>query len=72
MCTAGGTLVASGSLAAELGADYVLPLPSPETALLSPLLSIVPLQLFAWALAREKGLDPDGPDQVLQKVTLVR
>jgi glucosamine--fructose-6-phosphate aminotransferase (isomerizing) len=36
--------------------------------LLSPLLSVVPGQLFAWALAQAKGLDPDRPTG-LSKIT---
>jgi glucosamine--fructose-6-phosphate aminotransferase (isomerizing) len=68
----GATLVASGTAAAELdGAAYVLPVPPPAPQLLSPLLSVVPGQLFAWALARARGLDPDAPHG-LAKVTLVR
>jgi glucosamine--fructose-6-phosphate aminotransferase (isomerizing) len=39
--------------------------------LLSPLLSVVPGQLFAAALARARGLDPDHPVG-LSKVTLAR
>ena len=45
--------------------------PQPEPPLLSPLLSVVPGQLFAWALARAKGLDPDRP-RGLSKITLAR
>lgn len=69
---AGATIIASGS-AAEfvLGADYVLPVPSPPSSVMTPLLSVVPGQLFAWALARTKGLDPDEP-RGLSKVTLAR
>jgi glucosamine--fructose-6-phosphate aminotransferase (isomerizing) len=37
--------------------------------IVAPVLSIVPGQLFAWALARTKGLDPDRPAG-LTKVTL--
>jgi glucosamine--fructose-6-phosphate aminotransferase (isomerizing) len=66
----GATLVASGTAAAELeGAAYSLPVPTPTPQLLSPLLSVVPGQLFAWALSRARGLDPDAP-QGLAKVTL--
>jgi glucosamine--fructose-6-phosphate aminotransferase (isomerizing) len=66
----GATLVASGSAAGDVpGADYVLPVPRPQAPLLAPLLTVVPGQLFAWALARAKGLDPDRP-QRLTKVTL--
>lgn len=69
---AGATLVASGDAADRLaGAAYALPVPSPPSPLLSPLLSVVPGQLFALELARAKGLDPDRPEG-LTKVTLAR
>jgi glucosamine--fructose-6-phosphate aminotransferase (isomerizing) len=69
---AGGTLIASGTAASELeGAAYALPVPPPPIPLLAPLLSVVPGQLFAWALAQAKGLDPDHPVG-LSKVTLAR
>ena len=69
---AGGTLVASGTAAAALEtADYALPVPTPRQRLLAPILSVVPGQLFALALARAKGLDPDEP-RGLSKVTLAR
>ena len=41
------------------------------STLLAPFLSIVPGQLFAGALARARGLDPDAP-RGLSKVTLAR
>jgi glucosamine--fructose-6-phosphate aminotransferase (isomerizing) len=67
---AGATLVASGTAAAEIeGAAFRLPVPEPPLPLLSPLLSVVPGQLFAAALARAKGLDADHPER-LSKVTL--
>ena len=69
---AGATIIASGDAAGSiLGADYVLESPPTTSPLLSPLLSIVPGQLFAWALARARGLDPDAP-RGLSKVTLAR
>jgi glutamine---fructose-6-phosphate transaminase (isomerizing) len=69
---AGATLVATGDAADTVaGADYVLRTPKPPSPLLSPLYSVVPGQLFAWALARAKGLDPDRPEG-LAKVTLAR
>jgi glucosamine--fructose-6-phosphate aminotransferase (isomerizing) len=69
---AGATLVASGDAAASLaGAAYLLPVPRPPEPLLSPLLSVVPGQLFASALARARGLDADHPVG-LSKVTLAR
>ena len=49
---AGATLVASGPAAAALDmADYTLPVPAPSQPLLAPILSVVPGQLFALALA---------------------
>jgi glucosamine--fructose-6-phosphate aminotransferase (isomerizing) len=69
---AGGTILASGSAAGEIeGAAYSVPVPAAPEPLLSPLVSVVPGQLFAWALARAKGLDPDAP-RGLSKVTLAR
>jgi glutamine---fructose-6-phosphate transaminase (isomerizing) len=67
----GSTVVASGNAAAALEADYTLAVPEPTVALLAPLLSVVPGQLFAGALARAKGFDPDRP-RGLTKVTLAR
>ena len=69
---AGATLIASGSAAAAVqGAAYTLAVPRLSSPLLSPLLSVVPGQLFAWALATAKGLDADEP-RGLSKVTLAR
>lgn len=69
---AGATVIASGTAADALAdAQYVLPVPKPREPLLAPLLSVVPGQLFAGAVARAKGLDPDRP-RGLSKVTLAR
>ena len=66
---AGATIVASGSAAGEIdGAAWRLPVPEAPMPLLSPFVSVVPGQLFAGALARAKGLDPDRPER-LTKVT---
>jgi glucosamine--fructose-6-phosphate aminotransferase (isomerizing) len=69
---AGATLIASGPAANAIpDAQYRLPVPKPPASLLAPLLSVVPGQLFAGAVARAKGLDPDRP-RGLSKVTLAR
>jgi len=66
---AGATLLASGPAAREIaGAAFYIPVPTPAVTLLSPLLSVVPGQLLAWALAQAKGLDPDRPNG-LSKIT---
>jgi glutamine---fructose-6-phosphate transaminase (isomerizing) len=68
----GASLVASGTAAAKIkGAAYTVPVPAPDPPLLSPLLSVVPGQLFAAALARARGLDADAPHG-LAKITLAR
>jgi glucosamine--fructose-6-phosphate aminotransferase (isomerizing) len=68
----GATVVASGTAASQVqGSQYTLPVPTLDEPLLSPLLSVVPGQLFAGALARARGLDPDAPHG-LSKVTLAR
>jgi glutamine---fructose-6-phosphate transaminase (isomerizing) len=68
---AGATVVASGTQAAALESDYVAPVPRPSLPLLAPLLTVVPGQLLALALARLKGLDPDRPAG-LSKITRAR
>ena len=69
---AGAAIIASGTAARSVeGADYALPVPALSHPLLAPLASVLPGQLFAWALARTKGLDPDEP-RGLSKVTLAR
>jgi glutamine---fructose-6-phosphate transaminase (isomerizing) len=69
---AGATVVASGNAAMEVeGAAFVLPVPEASHPILSPLLSVVPGQLFAGALAHAKGLDADYPVG-LSKVTHAR
>jgi glucosamine--fructose-6-phosphate aminotransferase (isomerizing) len=69
---AGATVVASGNAAEEIeGATHVLPVPEAPHPILAPLLSVVPGQLFAGALAQAKGLDPDYPVG-LSKVTHAR
>jgi glucosamine--fructose-6-phosphate aminotransferase (isomerizing) len=68
----GASLVASGTAAAQIkGAAYTVPVPAPDPPLLSPLLSVIPGQLFAAALARARGLDADAPHG-LAKITLAR
>ena len=63
-------IVASGSAAERVArAEYVLATPRAPLPLLAPLLSVLPGQLFAAALARAKGLDADEPEN-LSKVTI--
>ena len=68
---AGALIVASGNAARALGESaHVLETPKAPLPVLAPLLSVLPGQLFASALARAKGLDADEPAH-LSKVTVV-
>jgi glucosamine--fructose-6-phosphate aminotransferase (isomerizing) len=70
--SAGATIVASGNAAAEIdGAAFQLQVPEAPEPILSPLLSVLPGQLFAAALAQAKGLNADQPVG-LTKVTRAR
>jgi glucosamine--fructose-6-phosphate aminotransferase (isomerizing) len=68
---AGAPLIAAGPAAAEVQVAWALSVPAPPRLVLSPLLSVLPGQLFAVALARAKGLDPGAP-RGLRKVTHAR
>jgi len=50
-------------------ADQTIFVPS-ASDLLSPILEIVPLQLFAYYMAVEKGLDVDRPRNLVKSVTI--
>jgi glucosamine--fructose-6-phosphate aminotransferase (isomerizing) len=54
-----------------LGLDEGLPLPAGVAGWLSPLVSIIPAQLYAYHLARAKGLNTERP-RTITKVTKTR
>ncbi|WP_369070192.1 glutamine--fructose-6-phosphate transaminase (isomerizing) [Kineococcus terrestris] len=58
-----------GDTAVEPYADVVIRIPQTST-LLSPLLAVVPLQVFACELATAKGLDVDQPRNLAKSVTV--
>lgn len=49
--------------------DFLIPIP-PTPELLSPLLAIIPLQLFAYYMALERGCDIDQPRNLAKSVTV--
>ena len=49
--------------------DYWIPIPTVDPALY-PLVEIIPLQLIAYYLALEKGIDPDYPKNLAKSVTV--
>jgi glucosamine--fructose-6-phosphate aminotransferase (isomerizing) len=62
-------LVTEGDQEVARLADHTILVPAaPE--LLSPILEIVPLQLFAYYMAVRKGLDVDRPRNLVKSVTL--
>ncbi len=50
-------------------ADHVIPIP-PAADLLSPLVSVIPLQLLAYHIAALRGLDVDQPRNLAKSVTV--
>ena len=51
--------------------DYACMITIPETnPLISPVLSVIPLQLFAYYISKEKGLDVDKPRNLAKSVTV--
>ncbi len=53
----------------DLIADYVIKIPE-VTNLLSPILTVIPLQLLAYYIAAEKGYDVDMPRNLAKSVTV--
>lgn len=49
--------------------DKIINIPSTH-ALISPILSVIPLQLFAYFISKEKGLDVDKPRNLAKSVTV--
>ncbi len=65
---AGSRVIAFGEAATEVPADFRLATPRARLAWLGPLISILPGQLIAWALARRLGIDIDR-EQALAKIS---
>ena len=58
-----------GDTDVEPYADVVIRVPATRT-LFAPLLTIIPLQIFACELATAKGLDVDQPRNLAKSVTV--
>ena len=62
-------IVSEGDEEASRIADHIMTVPSaPE--LVSPVLSVVPLQIFSYAIAKKRGLDVDKPRNLAKTVTV--
>ncbi|MFN6132564.1 MAG: SIS domain-containing protein, partial [Synechococcaceae cyanobacterium] len=50
--------------------DLLLPLPAGLDELLSPLLTVIPMQLLSYHIAAHRGLDVDQPRNLAKSVTV--
>jgi glucosamine--fructose-6-phosphate aminotransferase (isomerizing) len=68
----GGTVVAivpEGETRADASADEILRIPAVRTEF-SPVVSVVPLQLLAYLIARARGCEIDQPRNLAKSVTV--
>ena len=63
------TLIITNQNLGNVTFDHVINLPE-TNSLISPILSVVPLQLFAYYIAKNKGLDVDKPRNLAKSVTV--
>lgn len=63
------TFVISNHELANNTFDFIFAIPKTST-FLSPILSVIPLQLFAYYISKEKGLDVDKPRNLAKSVTV--
>ncbi|UCD51757.1 MAG: SIS domain-containing protein, partial [Phycisphaerales bacterium] len=68
----GGTIIAlatDGDVEIRARADYVMTVP-PAPPLLTPVLTVIPLQLLAYHVAVRRGCDVDQPRNLAKSVTV--
>lgn len=63
------TLVVTNQKLVNNNFDYIMNIPE-TNSFLSPILSIIPLQLFAYYISKYKGLDVDKPRNLAKSVTV--
>ena len=63
------TLVVTNQELPSNNIDYIINIPK-TTTLLSPIISIIPLQLLSYYISKEKGLDVDKPRNLAKSVTV--
>jgi glucosamine--fructose-6-phosphate aminotransferase (isomerizing) len=63
------SVLTEGDSMSAMVSDHVIPLP-PASDLLSPILSIIPLQLLAYHIAVRRGCDVDQPRNLAKSVTV--
>ena len=63
------TFVVTNQTLPKVKIDYIFKIPK-TNELISPILSVIPLQLLAYYVAKEKGLDVDKPRNLAKSVTV--
>ena len=63
------TLVITNQEITDTVFDNIVTIPN-TNSIISPVLSVIPLQLFAYYIAKEKGLDVDKPRNLAKSVTV--
>jgi glucosamine--fructose-6-phosphate aminotransferase (isomerizing) len=63
------SVLTEGDTMSSVVSDYVISIP-PVSDLLSPILSVVPLQLLAYHIAVRRGCDVDQPRNLAKSVTV--
>jgi len=63
------SVLTEGDTMSSVVSDHVIEIPS-SSDLLSPILSIIPLQLLAYHIAVRRGCDVDQPRNLAKSVTV--
>ena len=63
------TLIVTNQILPNIKFDYVIDVPKTD-ALLSPIVAVTPLQLLAYYISKQKGLDVDKPRNLAKSVTV--
>mgnify|MGYP000021196652 FL=1 len=63
------TLVITNQKLSNNSFNYVINIPE-TNSLISPILSVIPLQLLSYYIAKNKGLDVDKPRNLAKSVTV--
>ena len=63
------SVLTEGDSMSSVVSDHVIEIP-PSSDLLSPILSIIPLQLLAYYIAVRRGCDVDQPRNLAKSVTV--
>ena len=63
------TLIITNQILPNTKFDYVINIPDTDP-LISPILSVIPMQLISYYVSKEKGLDVDKPRNLAKSVTV--